>query len=212
MEAPKLLKSILFVSIILFITSCEKDNPQDLESKNTLVQDANKVLSGETIVLSTKATLGSVDKTLLPQGCPAKFYFEWKEDIQKLFVRLQKFQVGNMPFAVVFYCNTTYSELNTWEKEEYPEAGWIKFYGNDGVVVPYVPKGEEEPVADGAAIITGYFNPKLEEIEFVINYNMMNVITHTFRQKIDKTRIKRFDEEFKKYEEDLKKYKEEHGL
>lgn len=212
MKTKKNLTVLFLIGIFLFLNSCEKDSPQKLEKEeSSAVQSANKLLA-DTVVLSTRASMSGVSKTLLEEGCPTRFTFKWDEKIQKLHVRLPKFQVGTMPFAVVFYCNTTYSELNSWEKEEYPEEGWIKFYGDDGAVVPYVPDGVEKPVADGAGIITGYVNPKTKEIEFIINYNMMNVVTHTFRQEIDKNRINTYEKEFKQYENDLKKYKEEHGL
>lgn len=207
----KKIKYLFVISLLAIAFSCESDDPQDLNEKSTTVEAANKLLSGE-MVLSTHVKMGTVDKSLLPEGCPTKFYFKWEEEKQKLYVRLPKFTVGAMPFSVMFYCDATYMELNKWEKDEYPEKDWIKFYADNGVVFPYVPEGEEKPVAEGAAILTGYVNPRLEEIEFVVNYNMMNVISHCFRQKIDKSRLENYEEEFKQYEEDLKKYKEEHGL
>lgn len=207
------IRLLLFLGISIILFSCEKDNPQKLEEKeSTLVQQANKMITGDTLVLSTKATMGSVDKTLLPEGCPTKFHFKWNEKNEKLEVYLPKFSVGTMPFAVYFYCQATYKELNSWEKKDYPEDGWIKFYANNGQVTYADVTNGERPEPDGAGIIEGYVNPKTQEIEFIVNYNVMTVITHTFRQKIDKTRIKRYKVEFEKFEKDLQKYKEEHGL
>lgn len=207
MKIKTYLYHLLVLSLLFFAFSCDSDNPQKLKK----VQKANKLLSG-IVVLSTKAKMSSIDKTLLPQGCPAKYKFEWQEDRQKMKIELMKFQVGKMPFAVAFTAYATYSELNSWEKEEYTEKGWIKFRADDGAVYPSMPEGEDPPIADGAGIITGYVNANTEEIEFIINYNMMNVMSHCFRQKIDKNRINTYEEEFKQYEKDLKKYKEEHGL
>ena len=48
-------------------------------------------------------------------------------------------------------------------------------------------------------------------MEFIVDYNMMNVRTETFLQTIDKTRIDRFEEEFSQYEKDLEEAKKEQG-
>lgn len=206
------LKALLAIPLLFFLIACEKDEPKKLDIENSKeVLKINNILSGD-MVFSTHAKMAGVSKTLLPEGCPTKFSFQWDDKIKKLKVRLPKFHVGTMPFSVVFYCNASYSELNSWEKDEYPEKGWVKFAADDGVVVPYVPNGEKEPVADGAAILRGYVNPETEQIEFTVNYNMMNVVSHCFKQKIDRSRAQRYEQEFKKYEADLKKYKEENGL
>lgn len=80
----------LFIIFSLAVVSCEKDNPQELKENNTLVEQANKLLS-DTIVLSTKAKIGTTDKTLLENGCPAKYYFQWNAEKEKLYMRLVKF-------------------------------------------------------------------------------------------------------------------------
>lgn len=206
--------SFSFILGILFfvLSGCTQDSPKDLDTKsNTQVVKANALLSGD-IVLNTHAKMAGVSRTLLPEGCPTKFYFNWNESKSKLIVNLPKFQVGNMPFAITFESNVTYSELNTWEKEEYPENGWIKFSTDDARVIPYVPEGTEIPKSDGNAIIIGYVNPNTQEIEFNINYNMMNVTSFTPRQKVDKSRLAHYEEDLKQFEKDLEEYKKKHGL
>ena len=66
-------------AIVLGLTACSSDDnlkPKDPNAK--YVEAAKKILNGD-IVLSTKATLNGVDKTLLPNGCPTKFGFEWEK-------------------------------------------------------------------------------------------------------------------------------------
>ena len=65
------------------------------------LKEAKNILSGD-IVLSTKATMNTVDKTLLPQGCPTKFNFSWEKDSLRLM--LDGFTVGKMPLIVYFSC------------------------------------------------------------------------------------------------------------
>lgn len=213
MKKQQYINFSFILGILFFVLSgCTQDTPEDLDTKsNTQVAKANALLSGD-IVLNTHAKMAGVSRTLLPKGCPTKFYFNWNESKGKLTVNLPKFQVGNMPFAITFESNVTYSELNTWEKEEYPEKDWIKFSTDDARVIPYVPEGTEIPKSDGNAIIIGYVNPRTQEIEFNINYNMMNVTSFTPRQKIDKSRLAHYDEDLKQFEKDLEEYKKKHGL
>ncbi len=212
----RIISKISFIAIIsllaLSLTSCKKDDPKQLDNKSELVQKVDKLLSGKIIVLGTTAKAGTTDKTLLEGGCPAKYYFKYHKSENKLEIDLKKFQVGNMPFAVVFKSKAELRELNNWDREEYPEAGWLKFYADNGEVTPFVPEGEKVPEQDGAGIVEGFVNPLLGEIEFFMNYNMMNVTSHCYRQKINFNRLAGFDKEFHDYEVALKKYKKEHGL
>lgn len=57
----------------------------------------------------------------------------------------------------------------------------------------------------------GFLNVNTQQVEFIVDYNMMNVRTETFLQTIDKTRIDRFEEEFAQYEKDLEEAKQEQG-
>ncbi len=205
------IKNLLFLALFLGFYACEKDEPKTLQEDSNLVEKANELLSGKTIVLNTTASMNGIDKTLLKKGCPVKYTFTWNKETKKLKMKLEKFQVGTMPFGVAFHANATYSELNKWEKDEYKEKGWLKFYADDGNTDYFgVPEGEA-PLTK-AGIVEGYVNPLTQEITFFINYNAMNVKSFTYKQKIDFTRFANFEEDFKQYEKDLKKYKEEHGL
>lgn len=199
----------LFTLLTLAITSCSGDN--DLEhrpTKEILLKQAKEFLNGD-IVLSTKATMNGVDKTLLPQGCPTMFRFTWKGD--DIVIELLDFSVGKMPITITFKCRSQIMQLNSWEKDEYKGEGWIKIDGKDGVVAAAGVKKEDNTKGSGASV-KGYYNVKTHQIIFIVDYNMMNVRSKCFLQTIDKNRINNYEAEFKKYEEDLEKYKKEHGL
>ena len=89
-------------------------------------------------------------------------------------------------------------------------ARWIKFKGVDGSVWGTDTDGSASS-AKGSNV-QGYYNAKTHQIQFIVNYNMMNVSSECFTQTIDKSRLATFDEEKAKYEEDLKAYKKEHGI
>ena len=191
-------------------TSCESDDSiTDNAPEELNIELAKKILNGD-IVLSTRATMNTVDKTLLPNGCPTKFKFSWNQE-NKMIMELPDFQVGAMPLTITFRCVTKFMNLNSWEKDEYKGEGWIKFLGKDGKVTS-VDSDKSDTQEGSGATVQGYLNVKTLETEFIINYNMMNVRSETFLQTIDKTRIDRFEEEFAQYEKDLQKYKEENGL
>ena len=64
---------LILAFITFFYSSCSSD--QEItqgDADEELVESSKSFLNGE-IVLSTKATLSGVDKTLLPEGCPTKF-------------------------------------------------------------------------------------------------------------------------------------------
>ena len=214
-EKMTMIKKILAFAVcislsFLAFTSCESDD----EITNTppeamLTQKAQDIFVGD-IVLSTRATMNSVDKTLLPSGCPTKFNFSWRED-GRMVIGLTDFQVGKMPLQINFRCACKFMNLNSWEKDEYKGDGWIKFLGKDGKVTS-VDSDTSDTQSGSGATVQGYLNVYTMETEFIINYNMMNVRTETFLQKIDKDRVKNFDAEFAQYEADLQKWKEEHGL
>ncbi|EFN91265.1 hypothetical protein HMPREF9018_0739 [Prevotella amnii CRIS 21A-A] len=171
--------------------------------------EAKSFLNGD-IILSTKATMNGIDKTLLPSGCPTKFHFSWDlTDKNILTIKLDKFTVGKMPFVVTFACNTEIMQLNSFEKDEYKGNSWIKFKGENGYVI--ADDGKSNETAKGS-LVKGYYNVKTHEINFIVDYNMMNVRSECFLQTIDKNRINNYTAEFKKYEEDLKAYKKDHGL
>ena len=204
----------LFACLVLgfmSLVSCSSDEEiTDADANTELVKEATNYLNGE-IVLSTNATMNGVNKTLLPEGCPTKFKFEWsKTDAQTFTISLLDFTVGNMGMIINFKCDVKTMVLNSWEQKEYTGDGWIKFKGEDGSVWGTDTDGSASS-AKGSSV-QGYYNAKTHQIQFIVEYNMMNVRSDCFLQTIDKSRLATFDEDKAKYEEDLKAYKKEHGI
>lgn len=202
---------VTLVSFGLMATSCSSDEEiTDADANTELVKEATNYLNGE-IVLSTNATMNGVNKTLLPEGCPTKFKFEWsKTDAQTFTISLLDFTVGNMGMIINFKCDVKTMVLNSWEQKEYTGDGWIKFKGEDGSVWGTDTDGSASS-AKGSSV-QGYYNAKTHEIQFIVNYNMMNVRSECFKQTIDKSRLATFDADKAKYEADLAAYKKEHGI
>lgn len=202
---------VTLVSFGLMATSCSSDEEiTDADANTELVQEATNYLNGE-IVLRTNATMNGVNKTLLPEGCPTKFKFEWsKTDAQTFTISLLDFTVGNMGMIINFKCDVKCMVLNSWEQKEYTGDGWIKFKGEDGSVWGTDTDGSASS-AKGSSV-QGYYNAKTHEIQFIVNYNMMNVRSECFKQTIDKSRLATFDADKAKYEKDLAAYKKEHGI
>ncbi len=208
-QLNNLLRGCLLL-VALTLVGCSSDhNLDERPVDKSDIKVAQKLLDGE-IVLSTKATMNGVDKTLLPSGCPTKFKFAWVTP-ETMRLQLLNFTVGNMPLTITFTCLCKFMQLNSWEKNEYKDDGWLKFIGRDGVVSADDKNTKEVSKGSGSKV-DGYLNVKTQQIIFIVDYNMMNVRSECFLQTIDKNRIKTYNEDFKKYEEDLKKYKEEHGL
>lgn len=214
-------KIVSLFAVALTLLSCIVFNACDADEAlvPTPVDDeylsiAREVLK-DCIVLNATAMQGTVNKTLLKEGCPLKYYLEWKGK-DTLNMQLKEFSVGKMPVTVWFSANCKFMQLNTWEKDEYPEEGWIKFQATGGVTY-YTGNGNDmngsyESGEGGAGTVVGYFNVRTHEIESVTNFNVMNMSSDVYLQKVDPSRLERYDEEFAKYEADLAKYKEEHGL
>jgi hypothetical protein len=204
--------TILFAATFF---SCKAD--EEIVQKPVLdeyLEVAGRLLQ-DSVVLNATAMMGTVNKTLLPQGCPLKYYFEWKTK-DTLNIQIRKFSVGKMPVTVWFGINCKFMQLNSWEKDEYTGEGWIKFEGVKGMTL-YAGNANDENKdyqdgTGGSGTVVGYFNAVTHEIEFVTNFNVMNMSSDVFLQKIDLSRIAKYDEEFAQYEKDLAKYKEEHGL
>lgn len=210
---------LILAFITFFYSSCSSD--QEItqgDADEELVESSKSFLNGE-IVLSTKATLSGVDKTLLPEGCPTKFNFKWSDkDSQKLTISLLDFTVGNMGMIINYKCEVTCMVLNSWEQKEYKGDGWIKFKGENGSCwgteqdgSSFDGDGTNGSVVNGS-FIQGYYNAKTHQIQFIVNYNMMNVRSECFLQTIDKSRLATFAEDKAKYEADLAAYKKEHGI
>lgn len=206
----KKIQYIVFLIFALFaVASCSSDDSLTQEAPaDEYVAKAKELLNGD-VVLSTKATMSGVDKTHLANGCPTKFNFTWKED-GTMTLSLVDFTVGSMPLAVTFKCNTKFMKLNSWDKDERPEAGWIKFQGKNGNVTTDGEDHKDCQTGSGASV-EGYLNVETKQIEFIVNYNLMNVRTETFKQTIDKNRINNFDTEFEQYEKDLLQWKKDNG-
>ena len=202
---------LLCLMCLILQASCSSDEEiTDADANTELVKEATNYLNGE-IVLSTNATMNGVNKTLLPEGCPTKFKFEWsKTDAQTFTISLLDFTVGNMGMIINFKCDVKTMVLNSWEQKEYTGDGWIKFKGEDGSVWGTDTDGSASS-AKGSSV-QGYYNAKTHEIQFIVNYNMMNVRSECFLQTIDKNRINNYAAEFKQYEKDLAAYKKEHGI
>ena len=202
---------LLCLMCLILQASCSSDEEiTDADANTELVKEATKYLNGE-IVLRTNATMNGVNKTLLPEGCPTKFKFEWsKTDAQTFTISLLDFTVGNMGMIINFKCDVKTMVLNSWEQKEYTGDGWIKFKGVDGSVWGTDTDGSASS-AKGSSV-QGYYNAKTHEIQFIVNYNMMNVRSECFKQTIDKSRLATFDADKKKYEADLKAYKEANGI
>ena len=202
--------SLLFFAVFAFCSCSSDEEITDADANTELVKEATNYLTGE-IVLSTNATMNGVNKTLLPEGCPTKFKFEWsKSDAQTFTISLLDFTVGNMGMIINFKCDVKTMVLNSWEQKEYTGDGWIKFKGEDGSVWGTDTDGSASS-AKGSSV-QGYYNAKTHEIQFIVNYNMMNVRSECFKQTIDKSRLATFDADKAKYEADLAAYKKEHGI
>lgn len=210
MKSIRLLLSAICTVLVCALASCESDNSLSKQPPAQSDVDMTKEFLVGDIVLSTRATLDGEDKTLLEGGCPTKFGFSWRED-DYLVLSLIDFHVGAMPFDISFRCACKLMKPNSWEKEEYPEDGWVKFSGKDGLVFSS-PDEQGDSQKGSGATVEGFYNVFDKKIQFIINYNMMNVRSECFTQIVNKDRINHFDEEFAKYEEDLRKYKEDHNL
>lgn len=202
--------SLLFFAVFAFCSCSSDEEITNSDANSELVKEATNYLNGE-IVLSTNATMNGVNKTLLPEGCPTKFKFEWsKTDAQTFTISLLDFTVGNMGMIINFKCDVKTMVLNSWEQKEYTGDGWIKFKGEDGSVWGTDTDGSASS-AKGSSV-QGYYNAKTHQIQFIVNYNMMNVRSECFLQTIDKNRINNYAAEFEQYEKDLAAYKKEHGI
>lgn len=211
----------VLLAVVLAMLSCHLflSCTADEEITRAPVSDeyitAARELLQDSIVLNATAMQGKVNKTLLDEGCPLKYYLKWRSQ-DTLNIQIRNFCVGKMPVTVWFSANCKFMQLNTWEKDEYTGEGWIKFQatggrtyytGNDNDVDESYESG-----TGGSGTVQGYLNVKTQEIEFVTFFNVMNMSSDVYLQKIDPSRMERFEKEFAQYEADLAKYKEEHGI
>lgn len=193
-----------------FFFSCSEEENSKEPISDEYLSVARELLQ-DSIVLNATAMQGKVNKTLLDEGCPLKYYLSWRSQ-DTLNIQIRKFSVGKMPVTIWFTVNCKFMQLNTWEKDEYSGEGWIKFQGTGGkTVYTAIDEGYEDGDG-GAGTVQGYLNVKTKEIEFVTNFNVMNMSSDVYLQKIDPTRMAKFDEEFAEYERKLAEYKKKHGM
>jgi hypothetical protein len=205
--------SALLLLLCAGLFSCKDDERNDPEPEpDTDYFAIAQELLQDSIVLNAHAMMSTANKTRLPEGCPLKYYFTWRDD-GLMRIELKNFSVGKMPLTIWFSINVKFMQLNTWEKQEYTDEGWLKFKGEKGLTSYSASMQDSEYEAGTGAngSVTGYLNVLTGRIEFSIEFNVMLVQAYVFEQTIDKSRIDRYDEEFRKYGEDLAKWKEEHG-
>lgn len=203
--------AVACITAIFAFSSCSAD--EELVEKpisESYIDEAKKILDG-TVVLNATAMQGTVNKTLLDEGCPLRYYLKWNED-GTLNMQIREFCVGKMPVTIWFNINVKFMQLNTWEKDEYKGDGWIKFQGFGGNTVYTAIDDDYEDGDGGAGSVTGFLNVKTHQIEFVTNFNVMNMSSDVFLQTIDPSRLANYDEEFAQYEKDLAEYKRQHGI
>ena len=202
--------ALTMLSCAIFFSCTADEEITKTPVSESYISDAKELLQ-DSIVLNATAMQGTVNKTLLDEGCPLKYYFNWKGD-DILNLQIREFCVGKMPLTIWFNIDVKFMQLNSWEKEEYKGEGWIKFQGDGGKTVYTAIDEDYEDGNGGAGNVTGFLNVKTREIEFVTSFNVMNMSSDVYLQKIDPTRMDRFEEDFAQYEKDLAEYKKEHGI
>lgn len=199
---------LCLIASVLMIFSCgKKEGITKKEADEAKVKMAESILKGD-VVLFAKTYIEKEDKTIVPGGCPAKFNFSFGDGFFEM--GLINFKVGNMPFPVSFKSVAKFYELNDYEKAEYPGGGWMRFSGKDGNVNL---TGEDLPPENkgSGAVVEGYFNIRTSEITALIHYNVFNVSTSVFLQKIDKSMVEKYEQKLEEYQRKLKEYKEHEG-
>jgi hypothetical protein len=198
---------LLCATIGLFTASCssDKDKVSDAELE-ALAEQAKPVLTGD-IVLNARVLMGEADMTKLESGCPAKWTFTWDNtDNKKMNIKLVDFEM--VGYQLDFECDVQLTALNSFETNEYPGKGWIKFVGKDGHTA-FSGGHITAPMEGNGSIIQGYCNVNTKEVNLQIDFNMMNVKANVFLQKIDKTR--NYKDDMDKYLSDLAEWNKEHG-
>ena len=201
---------LLFIGLVLLACKKEEQN-KPIENTDPKLQTAISILKGD-MILGQHVKMAGVDKSLLPSGVPTKFTFTWDDANKRLKMHLEKIQPGTMPFAVTMQASLQVMELSYWDKNEY-NGNWIKFYDKAAVTTPYVPDDYKgAPITkEGSTVVTGFFNIDTQEVYFLIQYNMMNVVGTVFKQRIDPSRLANFQEELDAYEEALAERKLDTG-
>ena len=208
------LKTILSLSLVTLtlaygLASCSKPSGPMTEAEK--IESAQTFLTGD-VVLSARAFMGEKDLTGLETGAPMKYHFEWKAG-NTLHLKLDGFSVGKMPLQLFFEADLKPVPENQWEKKEMPGDGWIKLYADNGVssFTPISPNMPKLPNGTGGKV-TMFVNAETHEIQFNLDFNVMDIKTEVYRQKVDPSRVKNFEAEKKKFEEDYAAWKKAQGL
>lgn len=202
--------AILTLALMTALPGCKTDDDETLSEAER--QAAVNTLKGD-VVLSAKATVNGVDKTLLPSGAPALFTFEERDGGLTMWQR--DFRVGNMPFPINFGVELTVGPLLSFEKGDFSESGWVRFHGKRGKlsIDGNAPSSAVDETASGdGSTVTGYVNANTREVVLQISYALMTVEVVAERQAIDPSRVTNYEAEKEQYERDLEEYKKEHGL
>ena len=203
----------LFLPLFLILGACSGDEERLREPvQEDYISQARSLLEGDQ-VFDAHAWMGTVSKTLLPEGAPIRYRFDPAGE-DRMTLRMDELQIGTMPLTVWFKVDVKFMQLNSWELKEYPGDGWVKFYGDKGSTT-YSANAQETEYEDGSGsggTVTGFLNVKTGMIEMSVNFNVLNFTSEVPLQKIDKTRFSRYAEEKAAYEAALIAYKEAHGL
>lgn len=127
MKAINWIATFVATASVMF-TGCKSDDEATLSAAE--IEAAQTTLNGD-IVVSAHAWINGEDKTLLSSGAPIKLNFE-KSDGDKMNVWMDAIQIGSMPFTVYFGIVIEFAPLNSWEKGELTDEGWVKFSGSHG--------------------------------------------------------------------------------
>lgn len=210
MKQKKLLL-LSFLIVLLGFSACSAASVTPMNPQEKMAE-AKKLLNGE-IVLSTRAFMYKTDLTKLPGGAPMKYKFTWR-DGDVLDMRLQDFNVGGMPFHIWFAIDLKFVSPDKQDTEHAGE-GWLKFAGKGSVTdMREIPEDYKRDPQNKEGEVTGYLNVKTGEIEFKTTFNSIWTIvvnSEVFRQKIDHSRISKYEAEKEQYAKDLKEFKANKG-
>ena len=208
MKALNWIATVVATASVMF-TGCKSDDEATLSAAE--IEAAQTTLNGD-IVVSAHAWINGEDKTLLSSGAPIKLNFE-KSDGDKMNVWMDAIQIGSMPFTVYFGIVIEFAPLNSWEKGELTDDGWVRFSGSHGnISYGARPSSPVDTTTDGdGSTMAGYVNTKTNEIQFTTSFTAMNVEISADRQDIDPSRVENYEAEKEQYEKDLEEYKKTHN-
>lgn len=206
------LLAMSLLTLIMGASGCKSDDDETLSE--ALTNKAMATLRGD-MVVSAKARVNGVDKTLLDGGAPCKFNFT-ESGNGKMTVSQQGFKVGNMPFSICFKIEVSLTPVPSLEKSDFTGDGWARFSGTRGRIglngnMPGTAVDTTLTSGDGSTL-TGYVNTETREIQMQVRYSMSNVTVDIPRQTIDPARVGNYEAEKEKYNSDLEEYKKTHGL